>query len=466
MLPAPAGSRPRSPAPPGARDPLLDLMCAVIDHPSSQGIAIGVSDLIRDGSIAPGSRLPTVRATAAGLHVSATTVNDAWRLLAREGLVRSAGRNGTMVLRSRSRALSSLSASAHWMVGRYRTDLSSGAPDVRLLPELGPALAAVSRTAGVLGYGVEHTIPALEAWVRETWAPVLDPEEILVTDGAFDAIDRVLRDLVRLGDHVLVENPTLPTLLDTIVGHGGVPVPVAVDAQGIRPDDLVRALRTRPIAAVIQPRAQNPTGVSTTPHRMAELGAIFAHSSIVVVEDDHTAGVATAPHVSLHRWHPSRTLHVQSFSKSHGPDLRLAVVGGPRSLLAQVQRRRVMGPGWSSRLLQQVLLTLLTDPATIAAVDRAREVYAARRTALQHAVAEHGLTSTGTDGLNLWVRVRSENEALRRLADAEIGIAPGSPFRLGPSDTQHVRVTSAALSTGTDEIARLLAGPTHHRGAR
>ena len=81
---------------------------------------------------------------------------------------------------------------------------------------------------------------------------------------------------------------------------------------------------------------------------------------MTVIEDDHAGDISSAPAVSVGQFLPDRTVHVSSFSKSHGPDLRLAAIGGPPALVAAVADRRLLGPGWSSRLLQAVLLDLLT----------------------------------------------------------------------------------------------------------
>ena len=81
---------------------------------------------------------------------------------------------------------------------------------------------------------------------------------------------------------------------------------------------------------------------------------------------------------------------VQSFSKSFGPDLRLAAVGGPEDLVGELVARRLLGAGWSSRLLQGVLLELLVDPATAETLSRARHAYAERRRKLVDALAAAG----------------------------------------------------------------------------
>jgi DNA-binding transcriptional MocR family regulator len=76
----------------------------------------------------------------------------------------------------------------------------------------------------------------------------------------------------------------------------------------------------------------------------------------IVIEDDHANNISSAPLVSVGRWLPDRTVHIRSYSKSHGPDLRLAAVGGAGDVVTAVANRRLLGPGWSSRILQALLL--------------------------------------------------------------------------------------------------------------
>jgi DNA-binding transcriptional MocR family regulator len=105
----------------------------------------------------------------------------------------------------------------------------------------------------------------------------------------------------------------------------------------------------------------------------------------------------------------------------------------------------MLGPGWTSRLLQAVLVELLTDTAAIAAVTRARSTYAMRSLALRAGLAGQGITSTTGDGINAWVEVADERAALIALAAMGVRVAPGTPFMVGPSDKAHVRVTTGQL---------------------
>src|SRR5690606_3468970 len=132
-------------------------------------------------------------------------------------------------------------------------------------------------------------------------------------------------------------------------------LPVDVDENGIVPESLEQALTRSPSAVILQPRAHNPTGASMPAARAEELAALLRGSEVVVIEDDHSGDISTAPDVRLGSWLPDRVLHIRSYSRSHGPDLRIAALGGPADLVDKVVARRMLGPGWTSRMLQTLL---------------------------------------------------------------------------------------------------------------
>lgn len=123
----------------------------------------------------------------------------------------------------------------------------------------------------------------------------------------------------------------------------------------------------------------------------------------------------------------------------------------------RVVQRRLLGPVWSSRLLQAILLDLLTDPESVAAVSRAGTEYASRRHMLTSALASRGVRVSGHDGINLWIEVHDENVALLTLAVHGITAAPGSPFLTAPLPTDHIRVTCASVVDDIDQLADLIA---------
>lgn len=434
-----------------------------IQDRSPRGIAAAISRLVRSGELRPGDRLPTVRALAAELQVSPATVSGAWQALAAVGLVESRGRAGTVVLPE----------PAAWLPPRYRQmqmnepprrrdllDLSTGTPDPELLPALAPALARVaahSPAATTDSYLGSPLIEPLERLLRASW-PFHAPR-LTVVDGAVDAISRTLEQLTGFGGRVVVEDPGFPPVLDLCDHLGLERVPAPVDRHGLIPAGLVRALRTDPQVVLLQPRAHNPTGASMTPTRARELAAVIrthlaTGAELYVIEDDHSGQIASGSDVSLGQHLPDRVVHIRSYSKSHGPDLRIAAVGGPAAVLDRLVARRMLGPGWTSRLLQRLLVDLLTDGDALDAVAQARRTYYARQRALVTALGRRGITIEPADGLNLWLPVADEAEALVRLEAAGVRVARGRPFRSGESG-DHVRISVGALAGGPEAVERV-----------
>jgi DNA-binding transcriptional MocR family regulator len=426
---------------------LLALIAGAVDDRSARGIAAAVSRLVTAGSLPTGSRLPTVRDVARELGVSPTTVSEAWQSLLRAGAIQTRGRSGTFVAalpRQRMRY-------AQMGAPKLATDLSTGVPDHDLLPDLTDALKRIGDGRLTSSYLDPPVLPALEEVLRARWP--FPPDWITVVDGALDALDRITAAVVRFGDHVLVEDPTFPPMLDLLdaVGATVVGVPSLTDLPSF-------LARYSPVALYLQPRAHNPTGASMSRGQMASLARhISDFPDLLVVEDDHAGDIASAAPVSMGAFLPGQVVHISSFSKSHGPDLRLAAVGGPAPLISAVADRRLLGPGWSSRLLQAVLLDLLQDPAATAAVAAARDEYARRRTRLLDALAGHGVEATAADGINLWMSVEDQQYALVTLAAHGIAVAPGAPFQVSPGGTDHVRVTAGLVRDGFDDLAAILA---------
>jgi DNA-binding transcriptional MocR family regulator len=436
-----------------------------IEDRSPHGIASAISRLITTGDLAPGDRLPTVRDLAKDLGISPATVSHAWQTLASAGLITSRGRSGSFV-RSLPR---------EWMPRRYQgldgsleaaLDLSRGTPDPLLLPRLGPVFAALELHADTVSYQAKPDIPQLHDLLRSTWPS--PPESLTVTNGALDAIDRVLATLVRYGDRVLVENPTFPPFIDLLESYGLDPVGVEMDAEGMLPEAFAAALGSAPAVVLLQTRAHNPTGASLSPARAEQLGRLMQRSRnaphAIAIEDDHSGSISSAPDATLASVIPERTVHIRSFSKSHGPDLRIGALGGPRALVDKVVARRLLGPGWTSRTIQTVLHALLTDPTAVGEVDAARVAYASRRIALTSALRAEGVALPVGDGINAWLPVLDERSALVHLAAAGIRVAPGVPFQLG-EPRPHVRVTVGVVpEESAPAVAHALAAAASSAG--
>lgn len=435
--------------------------------PTARGLAASVGAVIGAGHLNPGDRLPPIRVVAKQLGLSPTTVSAAWAMLQRATILTTDGRSGTRVTPRQSgpsRYRAALTREAESIDdGRphYALDLSTGTPDPALLPSLTTVLRHVQPPVEASSYLDEPVLPDLADLLRADWP--YPAERITVVDGAMDALELVIATHLRFGDKVAVEDPCFPPLLDLLEAVGARPVPVALDEKGARPDDVRAAVDAGVRAVFLQPRGQNPTGITMTAERGAELAGILGPAGIVVIEDDSLGSIATSPDISLGGLLPETTLHVRSYSKSHGPDLRLAALGGPQALVQPIVDRRFLGQGWTSRLLQQVLVHLLTDSASMDTVADARRQYALRRDAVISRLANRQIAVGGTDGVNIWVPVEDETAALLLLASRGIGASSGGPFMVRGGRQPHIRITTGLVRDDFDLVADAIA---HAAGAR
>jgi DNA-binding transcriptional MocR family regulator len=422
-------------------------------------ISTSVETGLRGGGLAAGDRLPAVRELAGTLRVSPATVAAAYQALRQRGIVETAGRNGTRIRPQPPIAPSR--RGRRLPVPPDVLDLSSGEPDLRLLPRL-PTPAALEQR----GYRPAGPIPELvEAATARLAADGVPVPALTVTSGALDGIDRLLAAHLRPGDRVGVEDPGWANLLDLIAALGLTPVPIPVDPDGPTPAGLTAALATGIGALVVTTRAHNPTGAALTASRTAALTEILrGYPDLLVIEDDHAAELAS---VELHALAgaTARWAFLRSVSKPYGPDLRLAVLAGDETTVARVEGRMLAGAGWVSRILQGLVVQLWRDDAVTAQVGRARVSYLRRREALISALAARSLPASGRTGINVWVPVPDETLAVARLRDAGYAVSPGALYRLNSPPA--IRITiSPVRPAGIEALADAVAGAVLGAGSR
>ncbi|MFI7574890.1 aminotransferase class I/II-fold pyridoxal phosphate-dependent enzyme [Micromonospora sp. NPDC049497] len=424
---------------------------------TSAAISASVESGVRSGALPAGTALPAVRALAADLAVSPATVARAYQELRQRGLVVTAGRHGTRV-RPRPPVAGRRSALLPPPPPGVR-DLALGQPDPRLLPPLGPHLAALAAQVGPpTGYEGGTVLPAFAETARERLAADGVPaDDLTVTGGALDGIERLLAAHLRPGDAVAVEDPGWANLLDLVAALGLRPIGVPVDDDGPTEAGVAAALTLGARALVVTSRAQNPTGAALSAERAGRLRALLAgREDLLVIEDDHAAELARVPLRPLAGATPAWAF-VRSVSKPFGPDLRLAVVAGDEATVARVAGRLRVGAGWVSTVLQRLVLALWSDPAVAERVTRAGESYERRRAGLLAELADRGVPARGRSGINVWVPVLDETSVVTALRDAGWAVAPGGLYRIGAGPAVRLTVSTldeADLAPLADAVAR------------
>jgi DNA-binding transcriptional MocR family regulator len=250
--------------------------------PDYQRLADAIGRDIEAGRLQPGDRLPPQRDLADALAMTLGTVTRAYQTAAKRGLVAGEVGRGTYVLvppgsedRSGVLDLSLNAIPPH----AYLAELAA-----KLDPPLGARRAALLEYPPRGGHDEHREVGA--EWIARRSVHV-SPSQVLVTVGAQHGLLVALSAIASPGESILVEELTYTGVLTASRMLGLKPIPVAIDAEGLRPDALDAAARASGARAlVIQPSLHNPTGVSMTPGRRREVIQAIHRNGLLVIEDD------------------------------------------------------------------------------------------------------------------------------------------------------------------------------------
>jgi DNA-binding transcriptional MocR family regulator len=305
--------------------------------------------------------------------------------------------------------------------------------------------------------------------MRQDLAPAADMR-LTITSGAADAVERLLAQALTRDDAVGLEDPCFLTSIHTVRIGGYRAVPVPVDDEGMTVEGLRAALDQGVRAVVHTPRAQNPTGASLSKRRAEQLKAVLRdHPYVLVIEDDHFSLLSRQPFHSLVAAGHRRWALVRSVSKFLGPDMCLAVTASDPETAERLAMRLTPGTTWVSHLLQRLTLALVTDAATMAAIERAGAHYAARNAAFVDRLSAQGVPAGAGDGLNLWIALpvpaRAVSEQLMRRGWLA---RPGDEFVLAEAGPSHrLRLTVHDLDDpDADRLAADVAAAVRAAGGR
>ncbi len=441
----------------------------------------------------PGGKLPSSRALVDRFRVSPVTVSRALAQLAAEGLV--VTRPGAGAFRARPRPSAVPVGDTSWQEVALSADgaadlvprsvdasgvlvsLAAPPPGVvefnggYLHPSLQPeramsaALARAGRRPGAWGRPPMEGLPELREWFARGIGGAVTAAEVLITAGGQSALATALRALAPPGAPVLVESPTYPGMLAIARAAGLRPVPVPVDADGVRPALLADAFRaTGARVFVCQPLFQNPTGAVLAPERRGEVLRIARAAGAFVVEDDFVrrlvhedAGPLPAP---LAADDPDGVVvHVCSLTKATSPSFRVSALAAHGPVLERLRAIQVVDTFFVPRPLQEAALELVGSPAwprhlrAVSAELRARRD--AMTSALRLRLPELSPAHVPSGGYHLWPRLPegADESALTAAAlRAGVAITPGRPYFSAEPPAAHVRLSFAAVAN-TGEIA-------------
>ncbi len=372
--------------------------------PLLRQIYLALRQAILAGVLPPGARLPPTRTLAVELGVSRNSVVVAYEQLVAEGFCTGRVGAGTFVARDLPEAPDAAPAAAarpapptgeaHDLYGTLPFTTGRVALDqrtltvwrkltVRHLQRPDPRLLGYADPRGSLALR-----QAIAGYLRAARAVRCDAEQVVVTAGAQQAIDLVLRVVLAPCDAVLVEDPCYPAVRAALDGAGARVVPVPVDAQGM---DVAAGIAAAPDArlAYVTPSSHYPLGMQLAMARRLELLAWARRGGGYVLEDDYDSEFryTSRPLAALQGLDEAgRVIYIGTFSKVLFPGLRLGYCVLPPTLLDRVLAVRRLAD-WHPAALQEAVVTdFLAEGHFAQHLRRMRLRYRAARDALVEAL--------------------------------------------------------------------------------
>lgn len=452
--------------------------------PAYAGLAAAIRELIGDGRLGYGTRLPSERDLTEVLGVSRTTVTKAYAVLRDTAFAEARQGAGTFTRLpgGRTRALDR----ALWP-----SDVGHGVVDLVCAAATAPpglaalyAEAAADLPAHLGGHGYFPAgMPTLQEAVAATYDArglPTDPDQIIVTAGALAASAVIGTALAGPRDKVLMESPTYPNAVQALRSGGARLVTTTLDPTGWDLEAVGTVVaRHRPRLVHVMPDFHNPTGLVMPEDERATYAHLLArHAGTAVVDEAHHALPLDPGYVDRRPFasYSPDAVCVGSASKSVWGGLRLGWIRAPRPLVDTLTRARV-GLDLGAPVLEQIVLTRLLSGEAEAILALHRERLRQQRDAMVAAVQTHLPDWTfrmPEGGMALWCHLPATESGAGATAlsvEAErhgVLLAPGPSFAPAGGLDRYVRLPYAIapdqLVTAVERIADAWAVVSTGRG--
>ncbi|QKG85373.1 PLP-dependent aminotransferase family protein [Kroppenstedtia pulmonis] len=460
--------------------------------PLARQISQAIADRILSGYFQKGSRLPSVRELSRTLEVSPVTVVQALKILESQSLVNRVQGKGTFVYGESPKQQDPtaetllpipdyLHRTQHWHYHQEPARINFSLCAVH--PSLLPGSALTDSMRHLLQHDPDILVQYGEIQgdleLRQVMAQYLNseklkvsPQEILVTNGAQQGIDLVIRSFIGPGDIVVTESPAYTAAIDAFRSRGATILSVSMDEEGMRMDELTALLDTyKPKLIYTNPSFQNPTGKVMSLKRRKELLDLAVSTGALILEDDSWSEIyydgPPPPHIKSLDQH-GHVIYLKGISKILSPGCRVGFLIASGSVLNPLIAAKTHADLGSPLLNQRVMIPLLKPDNITPLLKQLRTSLKKRRNRVIELLNEYAPDAvrwiTPRGGFNLWLTLPetvNTNALLRETEKKHIQFLPGSACYAGEAEWNHLRicfshVPESHLEEGIREFCSLL----------
>ena len=417
--------------------------------PLYQQLYLAIRQMIEDGKLRGGEKLPSKRALSAHLKLSVITVETAYGQLVAEGYLISRPGSGFYVedlfpapkkrapaflltpdvekkqpLYNYSTSGTDISSFPFSVWQKLSREVLSGNPRDLLSPC--PSNGVFRLRAAIAGY------------LRDFRGMDVDPRQIVVGAGSEYLTGLLIR---LLGTQRLygIENPGYPKIAKIFRENGAEVQPLSMDEQGL----TLKNAPCIPDVLHLTPAHHFPLGVTMPAGRRRALLSMVTGRGGYIIEDDYDSEFRYKGQIlqTLYSMDGAgRVIYLSTFTKLLAPSLRISCMVLPPELLS-LYEKRLSFYACTVPVFEQLTLASFIERGYLERhINRMKKIYKKRRDAILSAFgsssfAPHISFSGAEAGLHLLLRVdlpQNEEELASRARDAGVSFAGLRDFYLTP----------------------------------
>ncbi|MBV1853342.1 aminotransferase-like domain-containing protein [Catellatospora tritici] len=367
------------------------------------------------------------------------------------------------------------------MTAEQLISFARGAPSLDIVDVEGLSAAAVrafaADPAGLTAYGNSYGYAPLRKWVADKHGVAVD--QVLITNGSLQADAFLFNQLVKPGDHVVVEKPTYDRTLLNLRSLGAHVHQVTVRPDGIDTAELRALLESgvRPTLAHIIPNYQNPAGVTLSVEKRRELLELATEYGFTIFEDDPYVDIRFSRDGSRGEALPSMlsqtklaggdaadvVVHASSFTKTVCPGVRVGYLIGAKQIIDDIARNATNLYISAGQVAQGIVYEFCRSGDIDRSVATVSAALAERASVLATSLRKHipGVEFTEPDGgYFLWIELPADvhvDKLLPAAAERGVAVVKGSDFLI-EGGTSALRLAFSAVTVDQiDEGVRRLA---------
>lgn len=310
-------------------------------HARYKSLVDSIAAEIREGRLAPGTRLPTHRKLAAREGLALATATRVYAELEVMGLVSGETGRGTFVREAslpRGLGIDQPAAAAGMMDLNFNYPSLPGQAD--LLRSALRQLASSGDLEALLRYqphgGRPHERDIVARHLKSRGLTT-GADQVAIVNGAQHGLATTVMALLQPGDVVAIDALTYPGFKVLAEAHRLELAPVPAAGHGPDLDALDALCRRRRVRAVYtMPTVHNPLSWVMSANRRRQLVAIARRHGLLIIEDAAYAFLDADPPAPLAALAPELTVYVSGLSKSVATGLRVGFVSAPAAWVRKI----------------------------------------------------------------------------------------------------------------------------------